>query len=93
MLETSALKLLQWLIYVINSVVVLSHQCSTTVSLETYPLYARKNLRGETPKKRQKNRQAKKQVTHPCTTCRQTAIYIKKKKKRIEHICHVSLPQ
>ena len=42
-LETSAFYSLQWLIYVFNSVVntklpaILSHRCSTTVSLETSP--------------------------------------------------------
>ena len=62
MLETSALKLFTVanLIYVYNSVVVLSNQRSTTVSLETYPLYARKNLRVETPKKRDRKIDKKK---------------------------------
>ena len=40
----SALNPLRWLVYVFNSVVntklpvILSHRCSNTVSLETYPL-------------------------------------------------------
>ena len=49
-LETSAFFPLRWPIYVLNSVVntklppILSHRRSTTVSLETYPLYSEVNL-------------------------------------------------
>ena len=87
MLETSALKLF--------TVANLHYQLSCCTLSPTQhhsffrnlPPLCKKELKGWNIKKeRQKNRQAKKQVTHPCTTCRQTAIYIKKKKKNWTHL-------
>ena len=77
---------LQWLIYVINSVVVLSHQRSTTVSLETYPLYARKNLRVETPKKRDRKIDKQKNKLHTPVRLADKQQSTSKKKKNWTHL-------